>query len=213
MVRHIDLSEAPAGLGGRQYHLQGPPRPPVGQTQGQKVLSASGPHGPEIAKPDAVATDRGRAVEEVGQGLVGQACMVGPRPSTHRPTGAEDQVGGPGQDRAGDPDQLGGIERTIAVHEAHDTVKRGRRAQACPTCSAETSYRFDDDLGTVATGHVPRAVRGTVVDHQGLVAGRHGRQEGRKGASLIEDGDHDYGHQVVLRDLAPVANAATLTNP
>lgn len=102
---------------------------------------------------------------------------------------AEHEVGLAALDRAGDSVQLGGVERSVGIHEADDLAGRG--GESGPACGAEPALRLDHHAGAVSAGDLRGAVGRPVVDDDRLHPGGHPAEHPGEGEGLVEDGQDE----------------------
>ena len=185
-VGHVDLLDAPAGLRREHDHLEWPARTAIGDAELHEVVPAGRPHRPEI--PDRKVQ---RSAEPTGEVAVGQPGVDGPGPAGSD-AGTEHQVGPAAGDRLDDADEVGRIERTVGIHEAHDVGVGG--LEAGPAGLSETAAGLVDHQRTELPGDPTGSVRAAVVDDDRPEAIGHGGEEGGERGGLVEDGKHDVGH-------------------
>ena len=185
-VRHVDLLDAPAGLRREHDHLERPPRPSVGDAELHEIEASGRPHRAEVLDRQVEGPS-----EPTGEVAVGQTRVEGPG-TAGGDAGAEDQVGPACGDRFDEPHEVGGVERPVGIHEAHDLGLGS--LEAGPTGLPETAPGLVHDDGTQVPGDRAGTIRAAVVDDDGPEAVRHGCDERRKSGGLVEDGKNDVGH-------------------
>jgi hypothetical protein len=105
---------------------------------------------------------------------------------------AEHQVRLAAEDRGADAGEVAGVQRSVAVHEAHGPIARGE--QPGPARRAEAANGLDDDERTELRGDPRGAVGGAVVDDDRAKAVGHAPQHPRQRGRLVKDREHHVGH-------------------
>ena len=121
---------------GAQHHLERPAEAAVAHAQREQGL-ASAP--PASARGRAAGRRCGRRSSAASSALAAPRVQ---RPRSASAGGAEHEVALARGDRPGDPRQLRGVERGVAVHEADDAGPRG--GQPRPAGGAEPALRLVD---------------------------------------------------------------------
>jgi len=112
--------------------------------------------------------------------------------AAHRAPCPEAEVKTTRGDRLGYHRELDGIQRAVAIHEAHELGSR--RGQSREAGGAKAAPGLGDDPGAQTPGHVGRAVGRPVVDHERVKADRERREHDRYRLGLVEDGKDDVHH-------------------
>ena len=118
-------------------------------------------------------------------------------PPAGRAAGAEHEVGGAGEHRAGDAWQVGGIEGTVAVHEADHPVVGVGGEEAGPARRAEAPCRLGHDQCAEDAANGPDPSVEPLSTTMGRKPARHGAEQTGEGGRFVEDGDDHVGHSSV----------------
>lgn len=113
--------------------------------------------------------------------------------------------------RAGHQGQVGGVERSVSVHEAHDRRLSG--TEPSPTRCSEAPPGLVDDESASGSSQLSRPVGGTVVDHDRAIAGGKAIQYPRQRLGLVEHREHDVDRGQHPRTLATTDRGPSLLVP